>query len=56
MKVPVQEKMAELEQRIIALETALRKRGDYRLRSFAVNEHWKAMWREFDALFKEVFG
>jgi len=60
VKIPVQEKIAELEWRIARLES-----NPCRCRvvtsetvsnvDFTSNPHWKALWKEFDALMKSMF-
>lgn len=60
-RIPLQEKISELERRIVALE-----KKPCRCRvvrevtvsgpSLDANPHWKALWREFDALMKSIFG
>jgi BMFP domain-containing protein YqiC len=71
MKIPLQEKIAELESRITALElraTAVETKlcgrtsrtivtNDPNWHGFNadVEKHWRGLWREFDALMKSVF-
>ena len=61
-QIPVQQKIAELEGRIAALETKpcrcrVVKETTEVSGSVLVTEnpHWKALWREFDALMKSIF-
>lgn len=56
MKIPVQEKIAELEKRISALEKKIGTTQTVRIdQSFAESPHWKGMWAEFSHVMREVF-
>jgi hypothetical protein len=59
MKVPLQEKIAELESRIVALEKAQKVHARV-TREFLpwesnITNQWKRMWEEFDKIMKKVF-
>lgn len=67
MKIPVQEKIAELEQRIAALEKDATEHFGTSYEYFAVDqnglqyhdafgEHWDKMWGEFHLVMRSVFG
>lgn len=60
-KMSVQEKIADLEMRIVALEKGLKIHSQTTryFTSFSGSsvlwEHWHKMWKEFDAVMKEAF-
>lgn len=66
MKIPIQEKVAELERRIQALEEAQQKQGYVKMNysgTISQEQHdkifgsnWKKMWSYFDKVMKEAFG
>lgn len=62
MKVPLQEKIAELESRIAALEKWARLEPQVygpcvpRPVNIAEDRNWKKMWFYFDRVVKRVFG
>jgi hypothetical protein len=62
MKMDAQKKIAELEQRIVALENALKysagmhKTYVYQTQSGLFGHHWANMWSEFELAMKEAFG
>lgn len=69
MKIPIQEKIAELERRLVDAEAKIRKLESQRVDSFesrrvmrykttsgTVDAHWHAIWEHFDAIWKHVFG
>lgn len=53
MKIPLQDKIAELERRIVALETQARtvERVTIRTRTVDLEPEMGNIWRSFDALF-----
>ena len=60
-KIPVQEKIAELESRIAALEKGTRVHSRI-TQEFSVGSpstemwaHWREMWKEFDEVMKSAF-
>ena len=60
MKIPVQEKIAELERRIVALEDAWRSRTVTTTRTVKVatvdlEPEMGGLWKSFDALMNKVF-
>lgn len=67
MKIPIQEKVAELERRIQALEEAQQQKQGYVKMKYSgtitQEEHdkifgsnWKRMWMYFDKVMKAAFG
>jgi hypothetical protein len=65
MKVSIQEKIAELESRIVGLESQCeihfgvafkRYSGAPTPNVFATDSHWRKMWQEFDLMMRELFG
>ena len=67
MKIPVQEKIAELEARIAKLERDASEHWGRNYEYFTVDqvgmqcrdvfrEHWDKMWKEFHHLMKAAFG
>lgn len=62
MKIPLQEKIAQLEQRIIALEETVRRMPKQAKvvvmspETVAYNNHgWKTIWEAFDRIVKRTF-
>jgi hypothetical protein len=61
MKIPLQQKIAELEQRIVALEALAKKerlftRTSVRTDLDARSEgHWSRMWFHFDEMMHRIF-
>jgi hypothetical protein len=54
MKIPMQEKIAELERRIEALE---KRNPEIRtVHPKVFGKHWHRMWQEFDEVMKQAFG
>lgn len=54
MKIPMQEKIAELEQRIIALETQWRRTSTSQPLTPTQEGHLRRMWIKFDEMFSEL--
>jgi len=52
-KITVQEKIAELEGRMVKLESG---RTERRTINDGHGSHWTEMWRHFDALLDEIFS
>lgn len=56
MKIPLQEKIAELERRIAALEKRTGTTQTVKIeQTFSESPHWKRMWAEFSHVMSEVF-
>jgi len=56
MKIPLQEKIAELEARIEKLEKVRHTRPIKGALDLSQDKDWKVMWASFDALVKRIFG
>jgi hypothetical protein len=64
MKIDIQEKIAELESRIVELEKKVARFStvtrtvttEEKMMSSAFGEHWRKLWMEFHEVMKSAFG